>query len=510
MEEKIMKMRKLKRGLLFCAALVLFFAGCSQKPGAGGTAGSSAEPEKVVLRWLVPGSPLADYDRVMGAVNRKLKADGLQFELKVERIDWEVWDQKTNLMISTKEEFDVIHVMWNRLPFQDYAARGALMPIDEAILREHGPLLLESIDAATWDAARYNGAIYTIPGLWVDRAATSTTVARGDLFEKYGVPLPTNYEEFITRGAEVQAKMYADTGEKYYWLQTVDNPSVWSGYFDKDPGYPFALDSSTGMQLIKINKDKSTESFLESAAFKASCDYMRRAYQAGILMPDLLSIPRDTYMYNYIGQGRGLYSYEGYWERVNVTVPGAKTALLEFTRPRVVTIQDFFYNSNSISATSKHQKEVVQLFNWIQVKENAQLLCYGEKGVDWNPSPKGEKYYTPLKREGGYFFDMWEFLPYQFRMFEESTPETTVYAPKAETVSYSITAGFVFDPSAVRSEYTNLMAKYNEIVWPMLLGIISYDDNIAGILKEMRSVGLDKYMEEFNRQLKDWFVSKNK
>jgi putative aldouronate transport system substrate-binding protein len=482
-------------------SVIVTLSACGGNSGSGSSGGSEG---KVVVRWLVPGAPIPDQDRVMAAVNKKLEADGLKVELKVERIDWEVWEQKTNLMISTKEEFDLIHVMQGQTNFDVYAARGATAPIDEGLLAQHGPLLLERIPKEEWDAARYKGQIYTIPDIWVNMAteASYRTGYRKDFFDKYGVAVPSTLDEFVTNSVALQRAIYNDIGERYYWLIGIDTPSPPIYNSETDPGWPFTVDG--GLGVIKINKDGSFESLLESDIIRAGCSFMRRVFQAGLLMPDLLSIPRDTYMTTYIGQGRGIYTAGGYWEALDQTIPGAEVEILPLMFPKEMALSTFL-NSNAISATSKHPAEAIQVMNWIQKKENGQLLAYGEVGVDWNRSPKGEKYYIPTKTDGsGYNFDMWEFLPYEFRMYTESTPAFMLNPPIVEKVYYSITNGFLFDTAPVLTEITNLRAKYVELCHPLFLGLIDYDQNIGRIMRELRSLGLDRYIAEYERQFRAW------
>jgi putative aldouronate transport system substrate-binding protein len=268
--------------------------------------------------------------------------------------------------------------------------------------------------------------------------------------------------------------------------------------------------SNGGTSFIKVNKDGSIESLLESSLVREGSIYQRRVFQAGLIMPDLLSIPRDTYMTQYIEAGKGLYSYAGYWERLENSVPGANVTALDFAQSTESVISTYFLNSNAISTTSKHPEAAIQLMNWIETRENGQLLCYGILGEDWKKSSKGDQYYIPAKDDGGYFFDMWEFLPYQFRMYLESTPEWMLNVAPPEKVYYAQNAGFIFDAQPVLNEWTNLDAKYNELVWPLFMGMIDYDSNITRIMREFRSLGLDKYMAEYERQFRLWQAGQGK
>jgi putative aldouronate transport system substrate-binding protein len=383
------------------------------------------------------------------------------------------------------------------------------MEIKQEWIDKYGTHLNEYISKDAWEAATWNGGIYTVPAIWTPLAARGQFGIRKDLFDKYGVPYPKTADDLLPLGKELQPKVKADLGENYYFLISLDMPYVQSYFFDKDPSYPFFVGPSSmgGTQLFKYNNDGTTESYIESAVFKAGCDWAAELYDAGLIIPDALTIPRDTYMTQYIGGGKGLFTAgAGYWEHVADVVPGAELGVIDFQEGQEVTayVSSFFYNSNGISATSKHPEEALQFLDWIHVQENGQLLCYGIEGEDWTASSKGQPYYIPAVTEGGYFFDMWEFLPYQFRLFTESTPEVFAKPTEVDHIVKAINAGFVFDNTPVQNEWTALEAAFSQYIWPIELGIQKYDAAMPAALAALKGMGLDKVLTEHDRQYQEW------
>ena len=115
----------------------------------------------VKVRFVFPGSPEKEADIVQAEINRRLIEDGQNLELELVYIPWDVWDQKTNLMLSTGEEFELMHVMEDRHGFADYAGKDAIVSIDEYI-DEYGSALKEVIPDWVWDTARIDGNITMI------------------------------------------------------------------------------------------------------------------------------------------------------------------------------------------------------------------------------------------------------------------------------------------------------------------------------------------------------------
>ena len=94
-----------------CIASLLIVALAATASATGSTEpGGSMDAEPVPMRYVAPGGAPSELDVALVAINEKLAADGVGIEVEVERIGWDAWDQKTNLMLSTGEPFELLHV----------------------------------------------------------------------------------------------------------------------------------------------------------------------------------------------------------------------------------------------------------------------------------------------------------------------------------------------------------------------------------------------------------------
>ena len=73
---------------------------------------------------------------------------------------------------------------------------------------------------------------------------------------------------------------------------------------------------------------------------------------------------------------------------------------------------------------------------------------------------------------------------------------------KSENYVISPAAGFIFDSSNVQSELTNLQTEIISSIYPIKVGMVSYEDNIDAAIEKLKAAGLDKYMEEYRTQFK--------
>lgn len=147
--------KKLLAMALAAAMVVTAFAGCSgnnDTSSADSTSSASSEASTSSdastsdessateddgtihpMRIVQPGTLCADYETGMAAVNEKLKEDGVNIEVSVTRIPWDAYAEKLNLMLTTGEEFELLHVMQDVKNLSAIAGMGAISSIHESI-----------------------------------------------------------------------------------------------------------------------------------------------------------------------------------------------------------------------------------------------------------------------------------------------------------------------------------------------------------------------------------------
>ena len=80
------------------------------------------------VRIVQPGTTSTDNDAGLAAVNEKLKEDGVNVEVSMIKIPWDSYDQRLNLMLSTGEAFEMLHVMQDVKNLSAIVGMGALLP----------------------------------------------------------------------------------------------------------------------------------------------------------------------------------------------------------------------------------------------------------------------------------------------------------------------------------------------------------------------------------------------
>jgi len=491
--------------LLFCALVMPVMATGQMEGGDGAPAG------KLPMRYVVPGNAPQELDAALAAVNDKLVQDGLNLDVEVVYIPWDAWDQRTNIMLSTGEPFELFHVMENRLPTQTFAARGALTPIDD-LLEDYGDVLLERFTENEWSALQLEGQIYSVPARWRQTAGyggpNGSITARADLLEKYGLPMPTNAEELLDIGEELQQRVKDDLGETwYFWDHEMQVTPVY--FFRTLDNWPFYVDYAE--EIIYIDQDGNVEAYFETEEFRMAADFQREMYVRGLRHPDILSVPRDlksqaTDTGRYLfGLGTGpLSSYP----TIVQLFPDAELEqfYLAEDKPFYETLP--VWNSNSVPSTTDQPQAGIEFLNWLYASdENHDLFLYGIPGEHYEPV--GENRMTQVRTEGGqpvYAHPFWQtqFIP--FANFGTDALDALVdsYLTPMDNIENAINVGFVFDKEPVSAEWANVLAEREASMYPIKWGVVSFEDHFDEAIGRMRAAGLDKIVEEYQRQFDEW------
>lgn len=107
-------------------------SGTSETSEASTSETAEEEPEDdgtiYPVRIVQPGTTSTDNEAGLAAVNEKLKEDGVNVEVSMIKIPWDSYDQRLNLMLSTGEAFEMLHVMQDVKNLSAIVGMDALLP----------------------------------------------------------------------------------------------------------------------------------------------------------------------------------------------------------------------------------------------------------------------------------------------------------------------------------------------------------------------------------------------
>lgn len=527
-----MKSRKLLSLFVAVAMLLAVLAGCTSTPAVTTTptAAATTAPvdattapvatateeapkvlgEKLVVRFVMPGDPADGEAIVDKAINDKLEKDGYNLTYTPIYVPWDIWEQKTNLMMNTGEPFELLQVMDTWISAASIVGRGGIIPIGAVYLDQYGPNIKKVIPDWVFESGKINGKIYTIPAFAIEPALRTDFVTyRKDLFDKYNLKTPTSPDELfsaietIFKGENDKKLMYLpDDGDSQMFLHR---------WYDT---YPFFIQD----QLVFVDKSGNAKSWVETDEFKSDCSFNRKLYVGGITSPDILNLAGD------VRENANKYAYLpvyesgdalGWWPEVKKNNP---TATLEDFLPapeKPLTRFEVYSNSNAISATSPNPEAGVMFFDWVYSnQENYDLLHYGIKDMHWKDLGEHKIEMVTLEKDK-YGYSAWMSENFSYLRFTADIHPTLlqINTKTFPGIDYNamtsfVTVGFRFDTVPVATEYVNCLAVANTAFRPLANGVVDYDKEFSAALAQMKAAGIDKVVAEYQTQLKAFMDAK--
>lgn len=512
---------------LLASVLVLSTAvGCSKASNPSGPAesgGASPAPaseqavkaaETVKIKYYVPGTEPKDFKKVFQKVNEKLAADGVGVEVEKIYIPWDAWDQKLNLMLSTGEEFDLFHVMQDRTPFSSYYNRGALADITDAI-EKYGANLKKHIPDDIFDGAKIDGSYYVVPSYWVEMASEGQFNIRRDILRENNLEEPTTPAELISAWETVMQN-WKGSNKPYLGTRSDFDPlflhtSMLHRTYDT---FPFTVKD----KFFYVNQNGDVKSWIETDEFKKDASFMREMYTKGLTNPDILVMKQEQVeaqldsgeWFVRLGTGGSLNGLKKY--NPDATVDDIGVVWFNPEKPYLRPLS--FKNGNAVPINSKHPEAAVKFMDWMLAsQENFDLTMYGIEGEHYTKD--GDKGYKTIRDPENNNNTRYRASDSQtgnvnFMRFdlENSIPDNNkvLFEPNPDAIN-SVAANFVFDPTNVRTEYTNILSEAAASITPIYMGVQEYDKAFPAALDKMKRAGLDRVVEEYRKQFEEYQAS---
>ncbi|WP_235549560.1 extracellular solute-binding protein [Paenibacillus sp. Soil766] len=492
-------------------------AGCSSNTSeTGGTAEPKASSNQEVkapvkLKYLVPGVESRDNKEVMNLINKKLAADGVGVEIEKVFIPSDAWDQKINLMLSTGEEFDLFHVMQDRTPYSTYWAKGALADISQAV-DKYGSHLKKVIPQDIWDGSKADGKTVVIPAYWVEMASEGEFDIRLDILKQNNLQMPKTPDEML-QTLEVVMKNWKGKNKPYLTGNAQFDPisfhtTVLHRAYDS---FPFTVKD----KFIYVNQNGDIKSWIETPEFKKDAEFMRKAYTKGLLNPDMLVLKNEQVKAQ-IDNGEWFISFgtAGNLSSLKKNNPDAVNTDISavYFNPEKPYLRPLsIKNANAVPITSKHVDDAVKFMDWVYAgQDNYDLIQYGIEGKHYkkdgdrglqkinDPSNDNKPGYSGSESQLGNVnlirTDNVNGIP----------SNNQVLYTRNEKAQNSIVSNFLFDPTPVKAEYANSMTEAASSITPIYMGILDYDKAFPAALEKMKKAGLDKVVQEYVKQYKEW------
>lgn len=477
-------------------------SGTPENPSSEASAGTpAADGEKVTIKYLRPGTAPEQNDALLKGINDKLAADGMNMEFDIVYVASDVFQDKAALMLSGGDEVDLIAIMEDQKTLASYIAMEGVAPIT-SYLDQYGANIKKVIPEWMWESATINNEIYTIPAYWTDLADQASCITiRREKLDQFGLEDPKTMDDLLNLCDVFTQKWDGDA--KPVIIPMYKEPFTW--LFRTLDTYPFTVMKD----LVYVDQQGNVKNWLETDEFKTCAEFFRTCYEKGYVPTDILSSGWSSWNQMLTGNfiwvdGCQLWGTQEVW---NERIPGCDLDSIYLNPTAKPFRPASFRNDTAVSGTSEHPADAVRFMDWMYAsQDNYDLMVYGVEGLTWKD--EGEGLYTKLIPDFEFNAD-WMIGNLNFERYEKGTYQKFIdimgtEKPDAEN---SIIINFNFDPTNVATEYANCTAAVESSVYPLKLGIISYEEGYADALAKLKAAGIDTVIEEYQRQVNEYLAN---
>lgn len=430
--------------------------------------------------------------------------------IELVRVGWGSWAQQVTLALTSGEKLDLFPAFSLNTSLGTLVNNGQIVPLTDMLKNGPGQETYSMIPEEDWICDTINGEIYGVP-MNKGKQNVYGAACDADLAEELGIDLDAihtldEFEEALATVKEAYPDMYpmATSGQKMRVMipsdQLGDTREVVLGC------------------LVDATSDSTTvENLYASEEYK---DFVTRMYdwaQKGYIAPDAVSDTESGT--NLIRAGVAFADF--------YTGPAPDTEA-RISRETGKTIQDveFFehYKTTtetspcwSIAANSEDPERAMQVLNEMYTnQELANLFIYGIEGETYVFVDEDKKMIDYPEgvdaANSGYTFDHWGWpnmcLSYVWNGYPEDVYEQYEDFNAGGTLSPAY--GFTFDNSSVLNEYTactNVVLKYAEA---LNCGSMDPAGNLEKFNEELEANGIQRIIDEKQRQLDEWLAANGK
>jgi len=454
------------------------------------------------LKLVYIGTPQLDEQRVEEEASRYL-LEKLNAKLDLIVLDWGSWDNRQNIMIASREEFDVIFTsQWSRHSVN--VSKGAFLPLND-LLAQYGQDIIASLDPLILQSAQIDGINYGIPSN-KEFAAQGGIVYRKDIAEQLNLDMESvqSLMDLEPIYAVIKKEMPAITplfikyGENFnsHYMNNYDalgDTSI--------PGYILKDDTSTIVKpLYEI--DRYIDNLYLARSFYQKGYINMDAATTQMMVSDALASNEYFSIISPLKPGKA--------EELGVqTDLAGKLGQVAINQKSLAT-SETTGSMLAISSTSRHPELAMQLINMLHTDRYLNnLLNFGIEGVHYEKladnvitMTEATSRYSPGANWmlGNQFINyLWDTEdPQKWEQFRDFN-EGAVVSPGL---------GFVFDGNEVKSEVAAVVNVDKQYLIALESGSVDPEAVLPEYIKKLGIAGIDKIIQAKQTQF-NAFLLKN-
>lgn len=472
--------------LALLMALTLVLSACGSKKEEG--TGTAEKP--VELIWYTIGTPQKDVNKVMEEVS-KYTAEKIGVSIKMNMVDWGDYSQKLQVMTASGDPMDIMFTSSWAFDYVQNARKGAFYQIDE-LLPKYGKGIVETLDPAFLEGTKVDGHNYGIPANKELPAQEVWRFNKG-LLDKHGLSTDGVY---TLESLEPLLQKIKENEPDVYPLAVDKNQTPYVPYDYVIEKLPMAVAIDTN--------DYKVVNVLETPEMKQILNTMHKYYKAGYIPTEAATMDSLTDVQTtgkwFADRATSQPFADNLWSASYgypvVSTPASEALIYNWS---------VMGSMQAISANSKYLEKAMEFLNLLNTDPVLRnMIDSGIEGVHYKKVsdtvmenlPESKNYDMPTFSLGNLMItylnttdpeNKWD----EFKTFNEAGKPAPLL-------------GFNFDTSKVSTEIATVQNVKEEYWAPLMSGTVDPEVYLARANEKFKAAGLDKIMEEAQRQLDEW------
>lgn len=444
------------------AVSVLCMSACQRRPEA--VAEQDAAEDAFVIAIPSAGSIAAGENQCTEKLGEILQAE-LGVNVRFMFLDMKRYDQEMKKLLAGNSRVDIMVTLSNM--YTECWLRKDLLPLN-TLLDTWGGQIIEGVGRDMIDMCAIDGEVYGIPNVRDYAVTTDCYYLNLDILERNGVRISDI--DSLEKLEQVFETVHKNEPEIIILSTYLQSLCVNDYYLSAISAYPVGVLAENGQGDAYVD-------YFTSEMYKTRLERINKWYELGYIQMDIKSdeVVRST--------GETLAMIRSGKPGADLEISGLAGARYgEVALGNAVVSQDSYTSiTYTITKNTPSPEKSMEILNYMfQSREINQLLseCIPEWMVP-------DLFLTDVPE--GYPADLWE----QTKAFNSQ-------AIKAGDV------GFVFDPSTVMQEYTEVVEIYNCYRPILENGLLDTQQVLNRMNEEMEAAGIQKIIDEKNSQFTRW------
>lgn len=511
--------------------LTMALAGCGKSEEGGATTSPSpkaSEPaspaastapaatqaalKPAKLRLVYPAAPQKDQQAVSDEINKYLQSK-LNTTLTIEPIQWGQWDNKVNMMVTSREAVDIMFTaQWSQYAVN--AGKGAFLELNDdngkygSLLKKYGQDIMKSFDGEVLKGSQIKGKNYAVPAL-KEMASQGGILYRSDVAKELGLEeqlaAVKEIKDLIPILETVKAKKPDFTP-----LFLRDGENFNAHYF---ANWDYLGDGNVEGVIFKDGEDTKVFNRLENDLYKQNLKITREMFTKNLINKDAATTQLNT--------NDALKSGKVFMV-VNPLKPGKDSEVASAVglvgnlkqlalNKKTTATSETAGSMLAISSTSTDPERAMMVINLLYSdKYLNNLLNFGIENVHYKKT--GDNTVEPTDKTGDYSpGSAWmfgsQFLNYIWK--GEPTDKWDQFKKFNEGSHYSKAHGFTFElTEAIKNKVASSITIRKQYDPALDTGSVDPETKLPEYLQKMKSTNVDEIIAEKQKQFDEFLKTK--